>query len=287
MKLSIFSFLILSVFAFSSCEKGDYSKDKWDKGEWVKDGEDKAPCFEFVYPVSYEMPDGSTVTGNDEAELETGLKAWYVANPESKEKPALQYPVDVIFKDEITKTINNDEEMGWAKKACDEKEACFKLVYPVVFNMPDGTTVTGNEEEVGAAIKAWDVANPESEDKPSLQYPVDIIFKDEVTKTINNEEEMIMAKKACDDKGWSEKVCFGLVYPVTYLLPDNTTVSGADKDEVLSAIKAWYIANPDSEAKPSLQYPVDIMFKDETTQTIHNEEEMIAAKKDCYDDDIE
>jgi len=86
------------IYAYSSGDRDD--KDRGRK-----------PGFEFVYPVTYIMPDGSTVTGNDEKEVGLAMKAWYEANPDSRERPALQYPVDVILKDGTTVTVNNDEEM--------------------------------------------------------------------------------------------------------------------------------------------------------------------------------
>ncbi len=132
MRFSIFSFLILTVLVFSSCgkEKVFDKKDKEefkdkgkDKGEKEGDKDEKEDCFELLYPITYNMPDGSTITGNNEEEVETALKAWYDAHSNSEEKPVLQYPVDAIFKDATTKTINNEEEMEAAKKSCEKNDA--------------------------------------------------------------------------------------------------------------------------------------------------------------------
>jgi hypothetical protein len=79
-------------------------------------------CFEFVYPISYMMPDGTMITGNSEKELLLEIKEWYTANPNVKEKPILQYPVDIKFKDGTLKTINNDMEMKKAYEECGDKE---------------------------------------------------------------------------------------------------------------------------------------------------------------------
>ena len=67
------------------------------------------------------MPDGSTitVTSDDEAGW-AEIKAWYEANPDVEEKPALQYPVNISYRDGTTQTINNDEEMRAAEEACRE-----------------------------------------------------------------------------------------------------------------------------------------------------------------------
>ncbi|MBC8320303.1 MAG: hypothetical protein H8E34_06255 [Bacteroidetes bacterium] len=163
-----------------------------------KGDKDRKECFDFVYPVNYTMPDGTTVTGNNEREVTAAIKAWYEANPGSNERPTIQYPVEVNFKGRIL-NINNDEEMRRVKSACDgEKIRCFVLVYPLTYIMPDGSTITGNnKEEIGIAMRNWYSLNPGVDEKPALQYPVDTKWKDGTVKTINNEGEMRRAKAAC------------------------------------------------------------------------------------------
>ena len=95
-----------------------FEKNKEDfQGGWCIGGKEK--CFDFVYPISYMMPDGTIITGNSEKEINQLIKAWYEAHPDEKEKPILQYPVDIKYKDGTIKTINNDEEMKKAYENCD------------------------------------------------------------------------------------------------------------------------------------------------------------------------
>jgi len=47
------------------------------------------------------------------------MKRWYEANPSSKERPALQYPVEIKFRDGTISTIHNKEEMRRAKAGCE------------------------------------------------------------------------------------------------------------------------------------------------------------------------
>lgn len=100
---------------------GKYKLEKNKKdfqGAWCNDGK----CFDFVYPISYMMPDGSIITGDSEEEINLAIKAWYEANPGVKEKPILQYPVDIIYEDGTIQTINNEEEMKSAYENCGDKE---------------------------------------------------------------------------------------------------------------------------------------------------------------------
>ncbi|MEN0046111.1 MAG: hypothetical protein AAF806_03520 [Bacteroidota bacterium] len=160
-------------------------------------------CFELNSPLSVTMPDGSLLSGQKE-EVWEAVKAWYEAHPEEQAKPALNYPVDVFWlKDEISKTVENEEEMEMAKKYCakgkdkEEKEDCFELSYPVTWTMADGTTIAMSDEKDWEAIKAWYEANPVEKEKPSLTYPVDIVLEDGTSQTINSEEEMVAVKKEC------------------------------------------------------------------------------------------
>ena len=82
----------------------------------------------------------------------------------------------------------------------DKDRACFALVYPVTFIMPDGSTITVADREDWAELKAWYETNPDAEERPTLQYPVDITYRDGTTQTINNDEEMRIAKEDCRDE---------------------------------------------------------------------------------------
>ena len=249
-------------------------------------------CFELVYPVTYLMPDGSTITIENDEDWDP-IKDWYEENPESEERPELQYPVDVVFDDE-TVTVNSAEEMGEMKRECweDEGRECFELVYPVTFIMPDGSiiTVATDDEDGWQEVKDWYDANPESEERPTLEYPVDIVYETNAgdsTVTINNEEEMEAVKDECWDE-WNDeeddRECFELVLPVTFVMPDGSTIS-VENDEGWGNLRDWYMNNNGTEEEPALQYPVDISYEDGTTLTINSEEEMAAAEEDCRDDE--
>ena len=88
---------------------------------YCKDKHGKVACFNLMYPYSYTMPDGSTISGEHESELNAQLKAWYEANPKSMEKPQLVYPVDIILKNGDIITIESEDEMIIIKKRCTNK----------------------------------------------------------------------------------------------------------------------------------------------------------------------
>ena len=183
----------------------DFSE-KRGQGDWR--------CFYLVFPVTFEMPDGSTITV--ETDDESGwsvLESWY-NNDENEAEPSLQYPVDIVLETEEgeeTVTINSEADMNSVEEACrgeleeydEENEVeCFEYVFPITFEMPDGSTITVEDEEGWFLLRRWYEENIETDGEPSLQYPVDIILETEdgeSTITINNGAEMDAVYDNCQE----------------------------------------------------------------------------------------
>jgi hypothetical protein len=276
---------------------GDENKDDWDrdkdKGDWK--------CFDLMLPVTYVMPDGSTLTVENENDWDA-LKEWYEANPESDEKPEIQFPVNIELDDRegtINVVVNNEEEMRGMYSRCgdqrdDEDGKCFDFILPISYTMPDGSTLTVENENDWDAIKEWYEANPESDERPTLQFPINVEFDDE-TMTVNSEEELRELKQECWRNESEERECFTLVFPVTFIMPDGSNITvDTDDDAGWQNVKDWYEANPESDERPTLQFPIDIIFETEdgdSTLTVNNDEEMEYLKRSCReewaDDDME
>ena len=174
------------------------------KSKRDRDDKDGFKCFELILPVTFVMPDGSSITVEDENGY-MAVRAWYGNNSDSKEKPTLQYPVNIIYRDGDNQTINNDDEMGSTKVDCrkwdDNKKDwdCFRLVYPITFILPDNSVISMQDEEDWMELKSWYEVNPDIEERPILEYPVEINYRNGPTKTINNDEEMTSAIENCRD----------------------------------------------------------------------------------------
>lgn len=277
MKRLFFIGVILTGILFSCQEKNKDFDELLKSANPEETGEGR--CLEMTYPLTYIMPDGSTITGNDAREVKMAIKRWYEANPGSKEKPLLQYPVEANFKGKPV-TINNAGEMKRMKEACrKDKKPCYIFIYPITYIMPDGSTLTVTKREEMKAVRMWYMENPGYEQRPLLQYPVEVKFEGKVI-TVNNDNEMKRIKEACKKE---RKRCFILIYPVTYIMPDGTeiTLNSRDDREGRLAIKAWYEANPGNTKKHSLKFPVEIKYKDGTIKNINSREEMRRARADC------
>ena len=145
--------------------------------------------------------------------------------------------------------------------------------------MPDNSLITIETEEDWLLIKQWHMENPAFEGKASLVFPVDIIYEDGTTLTLNTEEEMQEAKRDCM-QGYGSK-CFTFNLPVSFNMPDESVIT-IETEEDWFLIREWYIENPDIEEKPELIFPVDITMKDGTVLTLNNHEEMVEIRRNCH-----
>ena len=107
----------------SDDKKDDDGKDDDGKDDDEKDDKDgkkdgkkdrKKNCFYLEYPVSLELPDGSTIKVNDKKEAMESLKKWYNQNPDVKEKANLVFPVSIYWVEKKEKTkydVESEVEM--------------------------------------------------------------------------------------------------------------------------------------------------------------------------------
>jgi hypothetical protein len=159
-------------------------------------------CFKFVFPLSFTLGDQEAIyTVNDYRELRDRLKTNYEETG-VKMKPDFTYPIQIQFgrgDDVETATINSDKELKEAFQACrgehDDKK-CFSFAFPVSFTMPDDSVLTAeDEEDLEAKMKAFFENYEGQKKRPRVVFPVDLIFEDSSTMTVNSPEEMKQAWK--------------------------------------------------------------------------------------------
>ena len=245
-----------------------YNRDEsGDKRDW--------DCFTIQYPITVNLNDGYTYTFDSEE----SIKEYYDAY-EIDEEMNIAFPITVIDKDGEAIVIESDETLEEVYRGCYNHEIdigieqkCFSLVYPVFYQLPDGSLieVLADDEDSWAAMTAWYDENTESVERPTLQYPVIIMYEyddeyseDDLVVTINNEEEMINAREDCRAFEFDEgEDCYEYSYPITYILPDDSTVEIAHSDDEnpWDLIRRFYEENPEVEGEPILQFPLEIVFQ--------------------------
>lgn len=82
-----------------------------------KKGKDKRKCFKLVLPVSFTMEDASVIEVTKRADFKL-LREWKKANPDATVKPALNFPVEIKYRDKTTATIADLEAYLEAKETC-------------------------------------------------------------------------------------------------------------------------------------------------------------------------
>lgn len=157
-------------------------------------------CFQFVFPITFIMPDDTSITLNERADWVL-IRTWYENNPNANERPELVFPVDIMFEDGEVQTIVDLEELREVKSACREdrnRRRCFRLNLPLTFFMPDNSTITVTVRDDWSLLRDYYIANPDDVGtKPELVFPVDATYRDGSVVTFNNENEMLDAREEC------------------------------------------------------------------------------------------
>ena len=104
---------------------------------WAEDydgnDEDEQACYAFVYPISYRMPDESTIEISSEEDQSgwMSIREYYQANPSEEQEPMLQFPVDIIFETEdgdVTVTISSGEDLNsFEEERCRREQMRFLI----------------------------------------------------------------------------------------------------------------------------------------------------------------
>ena len=302
------SFLALCLIAFSTACKKDATDDlppsitenSNNPGNGMQqltggmENSDDELCFDFVFPITVVLPDGTQETGNSLEELETAVDNWYDQNPNSDEDPTLVYPVEAVLEDGTSVSVSSDDELMDLLESCEWDddlgwEDCLELQYPITINLPDGTTaVANNDEELDQIFEDWLVTNPNSTSFPSFEFPIDVMYDDEII-TVNDEDELEALFEACFVDEWDDVDiefgdCFEFVFPIEVEMPDGSILTANDYEELDEIFITWF-EDPDTMGFPTFVYPFTVILDDEMV-TIQNEEELDEILEDCYDDGV-
>lgn len=82
-----------------------------------KTGKDKIKCFRLILPVIFTMEDASVINVVKKSDFKL-LKEWKKENPTSTVRPALNFPVDIKYKDGKIETVNDQTTFQTAKDSC-------------------------------------------------------------------------------------------------------------------------------------------------------------------------
>jgi len=169
-------------------------------------------CFEFVFPVTINFPDESSAEVGSYEELREAISNWREAqgDEEIEGRPELSFPLEVLNEAGEVISLAEKSELRMLRRECrsDRPDGehncgrCFSIVYPVTINFPDDTTAEAEDRRsFKQLVRAWKEANPDSEERPALAFPITVELEDETTMEINSAEELAALKESCRGEG--------------------------------------------------------------------------------------
>ena len=219
-KVLALSLLMIVAFGITSCDKGSNElltvEEFTDSAISSIQGRavGKSACLEFIFPITIEFIDDSTLEAADYESLYTGIKAWFEANEVEKSKenrPSLVYPIQVLNEEGEIIDVDSQESLKELKSECSGKtgkcgdgkhgkgHSCFSLVFPIEVTIGAVTATFEDRATLKAAIKAYKQEVGDDAERPQLIFPVTVIYEDDTTATAANSDELKALKAACDE----------------------------------------------------------------------------------------
>ena len=237
-------------------------------GTWYEtqgeDAEDPVPTF----PVEVILEDGSSLTINDEAELDDLWDSCYddydlddhygddcFDELDFLDCFSITYPIQLVGADSNLVTINNDEELEAALDQAYMDDTDLEVVVPVeVTSTDDGTVFTvTNEEE---AEELFDACFDDLEDELeaildldftecfTVTFPIDVLDENDNPTTLNNLEEL----EALIDQAFENEEIYYPSFPITVTLAeDSSTLTLNNEDDLFDLFDQCYEKYGDEE----------------------------------------
>ena len=176
-------------------------------------GAGRKGCFELVFPVTVVFGDNSTVSVDSYEAMKDAIKAWREKNPDSKIRPKIALPFQIIKKDGEYTDVTTDLEARLLRMLCGKPghgpkgpkgnhKMCFKPVFPFTVILPNAKEITLNSADdrktLHEALKAYYTANPGKREKPVLKFPATFELSDGTKVTVNSKEELTALKDSCN-----------------------------------------------------------------------------------------
>lgn len=230
MKKLFFGFAILSVLSLStlfvSCEQNELLDNSEAINEYVDEAifeiesrgnTGRFGCNEFVFPITLNFPDETSVEIEDYDDLKSTLRTWKEENPEAEERPVLAFPLEVTTEEGEVVSIESLQELEALRAECrrdffdclrdrecrrdhrDRAERCFKFVFPLSISFPNGDVLeVEGPREMKKALRDFRRENRGSEERPSLVFPLQVeLLENETAVEVADKEALMALKEEC------------------------------------------------------------------------------------------
>jgi len=174
------------------------------------------------------------------------------------------------------------------------KFGCNDFVFPITVIFPDESSANVEDyESLRATITTWKEANPESEDKPTLSFPLEVTTEDGEVVSVADREELGALRRACrrshHDGKWRRgrglrNACFDPVFPLTIEFPNGSILEAATPRTLKNALRAWRRAVDNPQGRPMLVFPITVEYEDGTQVEVESKEALKELKDQCEQD---
>ena len=220
MKTSIqfITFFAIALLTITSCTKEEVNVVDIDNYtadamyELERDGNaGRHGCFEFIWPLTIDFPDQTSISFDDYSSISEGIKRWKTANPDVEGRPQLSFPLEIMGPDGTVYTLDSKDELKKIVRRCARaywniknlrghfNTECYKVVLPVTIKFPSGRVVQF-DTRVGlkSGLRAWKAEHPNAEEFPKLAFPVNVLIKETGnTVVIDSAADLVRLKETC------------------------------------------------------------------------------------------
>jgi hypothetical protein len=227
------AFLMIAVM--TACNKTDSTTtaDAVDEALYAvqeRGGMGRFGCYELVFPVSFTLPDSSTVvTANSYDDIKNALHTYFEENPvqngsghghghggkdgKGGKHINFVFPISVINEAGEVITVADEAALKVLHDACagtfgdhgpkghgQHGLSCFSIVFPITLTFPDSTTATVDSQQAfHDAVHTWRANNPGSTGRPQIVFPITIkMTADGSTVTVASHDELHTIKDNCE-----------------------------------------------------------------------------------------
>lgn len=291
-------FALLATLLFTACQKDDLvvSEDNFTLGDPLLGQGPRGPrdtarcCFEFVFPISVELPNGDTLEIKGEREHRNFIERWKNANVNGR--PTIIFPIEVTLANGSNATINTPGELKRLIESClpdrPTPTPCYKVIFPVRVKLPNDSTIAINSADAFAALlKRWRSSHPNADRHPQIVFPYGVEKADGTIVRITGPEDLRRILAACKPgpdrpgPGPDLRPCFRIVFPDTIQHPDGSTAVATDAEDFAKLAALWRRAHPAASGATIVKIPFGIVYRDSTTAVIASAEDLRKANAKC------
>ncbi|WP_196896104.1 hypothetical protein [Aureivirga marina] len=314
---SSLTFLLLTVFMFTSCNKDDETQIQQQNPVEIQKSQglrtflnviknlkvqtnatarttnDEVLCFDFVYPITLGYNNGTTVeVGNLDALIEV-----LISENEELYIEGIVFPFDIVFSaDQNVMTIENEEDILTALDTCEYNEGddqygfCDYIVQFPVEIIVDGETIE---------INSMDEFNQEIEFE--IVFPITLIDANTQEEIVVESEDMLEELMYdCEGDDIDDEIldlfdfdtvneCFTMNYPLSMTF-GNEVVTFNSYEEIsthFENLTEEYVEEIDGMIDFVFPFSVTLLDDEQTQVTINNHGDFSDLLNLCFGDTIE